>query len=123
MNKKLKRVRLETIYRSEIDNQGLCAVVVKVTALMAEYKQKGFINLKFVQENDYDSGYDHALYGERTETDDEYNARLNREVKAEERKVQKAIKDKERKKLALAEKKEKERELYLSLKEKFEKEK
>jgi uncharacterized protein with von Willebrand factor type A (vWA) domain len=68
---------------------------------------------------DYDATYI-EFYGERPETDDEYNARIKREEENEKKRIEEEKKRKEEEIRKQNEKDMKELETYLKLKEKFE---
>ena len=123
------RDRLATIGSEEIE-ASLPDVVVKITALHQEFKDKGFSDLKFVKEEYREHCYEcpgevtysYVLYGNRLETDAEAEKRVNKEAAAAAKKAKYEAARREKQKAVLQKKKDKEYKKFLELQKKFQKE-
>lgn len=106
MTKKLVKIRLEDI--KDIFEGNIDEIVERLIKVKNSYESQGFTNLQAIVEHSYDY-YDIDLYGERLETDAEYQKRLKIEARERDAKA-----------YAKRKKEEKERREYERLKKKFE---
>ena len=82
MSKKMIIKELERLF---FDGDALDVVIRKLQNYTEEYKE--YTNLRVNEELVYDGGYYVYLYGDRLESDTEYENRIRWEKEAEERKL------------------------------------
>ncbi len=112
--------KIEDIHSYTIEGP-LSDLIKGLQKIFDEYTNKGFINLRLEDATDYDeTSTRFGLYGDRIETDREFEKRLEKTKKDKERQAKYKERDKERRAIQKQKEQEGKRTLYEKLKAEFE---